>query len=476
MLQYDPHYTFFDTGVVLAEQEGWKAYLLNMTSQQWLTTADVDRSIWTHQLLVVVPTVVRFTDTAALWITGGDNDNPSAPGNYDEDVLVCASLATSAGTVCSVLYQVPNQPLLFTADWKHEERSEDGAVAFTWFTYMLNSTTVSPEWILYFPMVKAAVRAMDTTAVYAPKVAPGVSISKFMVFGASKRGWTTWLTGAVDSRIIGIAPVVMDLLNFKEGVQGMWQSLGGWTFAFTDYYAMNIPAYFGTPAVDVLAAVIDPLQYAANLTMPKLVIDATGDEFFQLQDDSYWWGQLPGETLRMMIDNAEHSMATGALYLITGVEAWYWALLTNTPRPTFNWSISDVDGSITITTTGRAPDKVVLRFTTTLDGVRRDFRLISGDTPANPCQYIPVQIFGTACLRPIFWVGETVASLPNDTSTWVLTQPLPPTGWRAFLAELYYPGPAGSNTTFQLTTQASIIPRTFPFPPCAGEGCMGPLV
>jgi hypothetical protein len=52
-VQVDPNYNYFDTGVVLAEQTGWKAYLLNMTSQQWLTTADVDRSIWTHQVRAV---------------------------------------------------------------------------------------------------------------------------------------------------------------------------------------------------------------------------------------------------------------------------------------------------------------------------------------------------------------------------------------------------------------------------------------
>lgn len=63
-------------------------------------------------------------------------------------------------------------------------------------------------------------------------------------------------------------------------------------------------SYFGTPYVDTLAAIIDPLNYIANLTMPKLVIDATGDEFFQIQDDQYWWGKLPGETLRMMVSAA----------------------------------------------------------------------------------------------------------------------------------------------------------------------------
>ena len=34
--------------------------------------------------------------------------------------------------------------------------------------------------------------------------------------------------------------------------------------------------------------VIDPLNYKPQLTMPKLVIDATGDEFFMPDDDYFW--------------------------------------------------------------------------------------------------------------------------------------------------------------------------------------------
>ncbi len=30
----------------------WTGYLLNLTSQTWLTAAEVDRPVWVHQLLV----------------------------------------------------------------------------------------------------------------------------------------------------------------------------------------------------------------------------------------------------------------------------------------------------------------------------------------------------------------------------------------------------------------------------------------
>ena len=37
-------------------------------------------------------------------------------------------------------------------------------------------------------------------------------------------------------------PIVMDMLNFQTNVLHMYQAYGGWTFAFTDYYAENITA------------------------------------------------------------------------------------------------------------------------------------------------------------------------------------------------------------------------------------------
>ena len=306
-----------------------------------------------------------------------------------------------------------------------------------------------------------------------------------MTAGASKRGATTWFTGAVDKRIIGIVPIVFDVLSFKDGVQHMWRTLGNWTFAFTDYRDMNITLYLndGTDNMDVLAAQVDPLAYAENLTMSKLVVDATGDEFFQPQDDDFWWGKLPGESLRMMVDNAEHSMATGALYLITGAEAWFAALLADQPRPTFTWQRSPAGDEIAVTVTGQQPVAVVNRMATTLDGYRRDFRIVAGNTPANPCKYIPGPVFGSACLRPMIWIGNTIGPTAWDpatqTSTYIATQDAPDVGWRAFLVELYF------NSTIpglymQLTTQVAMLPAPgtplYPFELCTGVGCIGDLV
>jgi PhoPQ-activated pathogenicity-related protein len=476
----DPAFHWEDTGYRVPNVTGWTGYLLNVTSGNWLDKSRVDITVWTHQLLVVVPDNMTITNRAALYITGGCN-NAGPPKADDEDLLLTATLAVENQMIAATLFQIPNCPLHFPSDPTHAGRSEDAAVAYTWYEFMKHLD--EPEWILYWPMTRAASRALTTITEFAATLPSKPSVERFVVAGASKRGWITWLTGATDDRVDAIAPIVMDMLNFTANVRHMYKSYGGWTFAFEDYYAMNLTETFDTPEFAVLGHYIDPLTYAANLTMPKLVIDATGDEFFMPDDDWYWWGnngaELPGETYRLMVSNAEHSMATGIPTVLEGMNGFVHSINYNGVRPNLTWTTDRETGVITATTNVK-PDKAVLRFATTTSCDRRDFRLIKGDTPADPFKFIPVKIFGKACINPIIWIGEDLAPTSQDEETGLYTyvgsQPLPPVeeGWRGFFIDFYYPAPRG--TTYRLTTQISIIPNTYPFPPCHGEGCKGVLV
>ena len=92
----------------------------------------------------------------------------------------------------------------------------------------------------------------------------------------------------------------------------------GWSFAFEDYFEMNITNKLDDPRFDSLMEIIDPFSYRDKILMPKLVIDGTMDEFFLLDDSSYWWNQMPNayELNRfLMVPNAEHTQITG-IFLI----------------------------------------------------------------------------------------------------------------------------------------------------------------
>ena len=86
-----------------------------------------------------------------------------------------------------------------------KDRTEDEVIAYT-FDHFLNDTS-DTEWPALLPMTKAAVKAMDMAQQFVPTIAFNQQINGFVVTGGSKRGWTTWLTAAVDDRVVAIAPM-----------------------------------------------------------------------------------------------------------------------------------------------------------------------------------------------------------------------------------------------------------------------------
>ena len=61
---------------------GYTAYIIEMTSQTFLTKADVDRTLWKHWVIIVKPTKVRH-QTGMLMITGGSNGSSNVSSTSD---------------------------------------------------------------------------------------------------------------------------------------------------------------------------------------------------------------------------------------------------------------------------------------------------------------------------------------------------------------------------------------------------------
>src|SRR5690606_4243730 len=139
-------------------------------------------------------------------------------------------------------------------------------------------------WPLLFPMVKSALKAMDAIQEFA-KQELDHSVENFVVSGASKRGWTTWLTAATgDSRVKAIAPMVIDILNMPVNLQYQLDSYGEYSEQIQDYVNLGIVQSIETEEGRALATMIDPYSYRKELTVPKMIFIGTNDEYWTVED------------------------------------------------------------------------------------------------------------------------------------------------------------------------------------------------
>ena len=208
-----------------------------------------------------------------MWITDGNNDHPEElPNRFNYNMLLASELAMGTGTITGCLFQVPNEKMIFSSDPEQKSRGEDAIIAFTWAHFLDHPD--EPEWLVRLPMVKASVRAMDAITEFASQKLKRPQLDYYSVAGASKRGWTTWLVGAVDpTRVMAIIPMVLDAINFVAVEKHQWRSYGGWAYALEDYYEQNITKRYDDPNMVKLQEIEDPYFYVSRLTMPKLIIN-----------------------------------------------------------------------------------------------------------------------------------------------------------------------------------------------------------
>lgn len=427
----DPNYRFEERSS--KRGAGYTVYFLNMISQQWRSAAEVDRPLWSHEVVVVIPQAsLDKTKSAVLLIDGGNNDNPPMS---DIDSAVGA-VAVARGVVIALVRQVPNQPLFFS-DENGVPRKEDEILA-----YSLDKAlqTGDMEWAVHVAMTKAAVRAMDTVQTFAQQ--KGKTVRDFIVMGGSKRGWTTWLTAAVDPRVRAIVPASIDMLNLGEQFIHHWEAYGFFAPALNDYVAFDLPCRVQTPQGRALLQVVDPYAYRDRYTMPKLVLNSTGDQFFVTDSWRFYYDGLPGAKWLRYAPNTDHKQSENVIF--AGL-SWVDDMLDNKVSPQVSWALEGKD-TLRIATTA-TPKEVKLWHAT--NPKARDFRL---------------EAIGAA------WNSETLQRQADGTYIGKVQRPA--TGWSAFLIEATFKvsGPDLLNPDQIYTSGVQIIPDTLPF---AGTACGG---
>jgi PhoPQ-activated pathogenicity-related protein len=398
---------------------GQTTYVLELRSQAWLTTNEVDRTLWKHWLIIVKPTGATNSQSL-LWIDGGSN--PGTQPTSGDPTLTLIALDTQ--TIVTQLKMVPNEPLTFAGETS--SRTEDGIIAYTWDKYM---RTGDDRWPARLPMTKAAVRAMDTVTAFCASPSGGtLNIDKFVVAGGSKRGWTTWTTAAVDRRVVAIIPASIDVLNMGACLVHQYSAYGFWAPAIQDYTTMGIMTNYGTPQFQALMDIEDPYSYRVRLTMPKFELYGAGDQYFLPDSSQFYFNDLPGVKYMRCIPNVDHSLNADAYYTLWGC---YQSILFKTLLPQFSWTLQS---SNTVRVVAADLPSVATLWQAA-NSSARDFRL---------------ETIGAV------WQSTVLANQGGGVYLGAVSTPA--TGYKAFFVELTY-----NRTGLQplkFTTQVYVVPDT----------------
>ncbi|MFS8606489.1 MAG: PhoPQ-activated pathogenicity-related family protein [Gammaproteobacteria bacterium] len=385
---------------------------LRLHSQTWRGT------LWKHRLHLILPDNLDPDLRQAVLVIGGGRWRESYDGAasqpLDDDAALFVAIAARLESVVAVVEQVPFQPIFGLR--------EDDLIAHTFEQYL---ATGEPDWPLLLPMVKAAVRAMDAVQAFAASDWQ-VDIDRFTVAGASKRGWTTWLTGATDPRAALLVPIVIDVLNFERHLPHQRAMWGVPSEQIAPYTSRGLDDVLSSAQGEALRRIVDPYSYRERLTQPKLIVIATNDAYFPVDSLNLYWSSLVGPKNVLYLPNQDHD-AEDFARLIPALDAMHRLTATGQHAPTLESTLANRPG--------------------------RNLRLCIRTTPAP----IAVAIWSADSEDPDFR-DETFTPAPvgRDGDAFVAEIEPPSGGFRAFFAEALLDGP---NGPYLLSTTVRVIGR-----------------
>jgi PhoPQ-activated pathogenicity-related protein len=356
---------------------------------------------WAHELSIYCPPEPSSKQTMLLWIDGGSAGKVPKAGKAagpSDAVNTLALFANAAGLPAAVVRQVPYQPMF-------DGLSEDDLIAHTFVEF---ARTGDASWPLLLPMVKAAVEAM-TAATTIARDRFGLDVEGFVVTGASKRGWTTWLAAAVDDRVRAALPMVIDMLSLERHVELQFASFGGMSEQLEDYTSRGIEKLLQTPRGGELIGIVDPYRYRDRITQPKLIALGTNDPYWPLESLDLYFSGLPGPRWVSYAPNAGHGLPPARL---AGLVAALGRHAIGAERlPDLRWEFAPREKGVACTVrSDEQPTEIVLWQATSSS---RDFRKAR-------------------------WTSVPVAAAADGAASWQAMLGRPAEGHAAALVECHY--------------------------------------
>jgi PhoPQ-activated pathogenicity-related protein len=350
----------YDIEDIIYEEE-WTGFHIKMISGEWLDKKKVDNVEWSHYVDIVIPNDVE-TDTGIMFIDSGVNDD-----SYFRLDSISIGYALKTKSIIVNIHNIPMQPINFLAS-DQEKFYEDDLIAYAWSQFLERGAKKEDiEWLPRFPMTRAVVRSMDLAQEIA--LQNNKELSDFVVAGASKRGWTAWTTAAVDDRVVGVAPMVIDMLNLVPSFENHYRSYGEFSPAVQDYINYNIQDWMGTDEFKVLMSYVEPYSFLEKFTMPKYIINAGSDEFFSTDSWRFYYDELPDNKLIRYVPNANHSL--NGRYLNKDLISFFYRIVNNIDLPNLDWDLIDDNLKVYLDYDGEYSVSIWRAF----NEDRRDFRL-----------------------------------------------------------------------------------------------------
>lgn len=311
---------------------GGTIYDLQLVSQTWQGIE------WDHRLQLFRPDALKHPHFCTLLNTGGNGGK--------EETLFGMAAAKRYGGLFAILFGIPKQPL-------YGGLTEDALVVYTWQKYM---ETGDDTWPLHFPMAKAVLKAMDAIQAFA-KQEKLPAVNDFLITGASKRGWTTWLAGASgDKRIKAIAPMVIDTLNLPAQIPHQLAAYGKPSEQVGDYTKADMFTKLNTPEGKRLLALEDPYSYRDRLTLPKLIILGTNDRYWAQDALNIYWGDLKGPKWISYTPNSGHGLEDRE-HALTTLTSFADTIASKQTFPTFDWKFQQRGDQVALIVTSPAAIK-----------------------------------------------------------------------------------------------------------------------
>lgn len=441
-------------------------HVLEMDSQVWHAADVEDGDLWSHNLTIIEPAeLAQGADTALLFIDGGSRSSSAPTADSIDDFLW--QIAAATGTYLVHINNVPSQPLVFVDEYDYENnepirsRSEDAIIAYSFDKYMESYVQGDPDptWPVLFAMAKAAVRGMDAAQEF---LGQGV-INDFVVAGASKRGWTTWMTALADCRVSACAPIVIDVLNMDEQMLHHRSAYGYWAPSIYEYAQMRvfdrlIPEDGQLlPESEALLRLVDPYEYRDRMDAPgyakrRLILNSTGDQFFLSDSSQFYYDSLPNENRLNYVPNTDHGLGLDEADITEDMDnavghflAWYLSTAQDIEPPSLNWTVTETGMLKVYTDPEHTVQKVTLWQASNPDA--RDFRR---------------ETIGEA------WSSETLTEAWANTYRHKLVEP--PAGWKAYVVQVQYQNeaqfalniPGFSVPEWTFTTDVFVVPDVYP--------------